>query len=125
VCAPLDNGFVPERRTLEAPVPPGLLATPFGHWRNPGIFLEVGGGGRAVALFAEGHEQPRGEDGPRAWESLEQGEIGMALRALRDGGVKISEGLQGGMELGDEGLHQERMGRDDTVIGGDRKSVVE
>jgi hypothetical protein len=43
----------------------------------------------------------------------------MALRALRDGAVDISEGLQGGTALGDEGLHPERMGRDDPVIGGE------
>lgn len=42
----------------------------------------------------------------------------MALRVLRDGGVAISEGLQGDTELGDEGLHQERIGRDDAFIGG-------
>src|SRR4029434_8312226 len=83
------------------------------------IFLEVGGGGIALALFAEGDEQPRGEDGTRSWEGLEQGEIGMALRALRDGGVKIGDGLQGDPELGHEGLHQERMGRNDTCIGGE------
>ena len=116
---PLHKGLAHELRTLEAPVHPGLLATPFGHWRNPGIFLEFGGGGIAFALFAESNEQPGGEDRTRSWESLEQGEIGMALRALRDGAVEISDGLQGGTELGDEGLHQERMGRDDTVIGGE------
>ena len=43
----------------------------------------------------------------------------MALGALRDGGVEIGDGLQGDPELGDEGLHQERMGRDDAVIGGE------
>src|SRR4030095_15376005 len=43
----------------------------------------------------------------------------MALCALRDGGVKIGDGLQGDPELSDEGLYQERMGCDDTVIGGE------
>ena len=109
---------VPEKcGTREAPVHPGLLAAPCGSWRDPGIFLEFGGGGRACALCAEGDEQPGGEDGARSWEGLEQGEIGMALRTLRDGGVDIGEGLQGDPERGDEGLHQERMGRDDACIG--------
>ena len=73
--------------TLEAPVYPGLLAAPFGHRRDPGLLLECGGGGRACALFAEGDEQPGGEDGARSWQGLEEGEIGMALRALRAGSV--------------------------------------
>src|SRR5207245_11174718 len=91
---PLHEGLAHELRTLEAPVHPGLLAAPFGHRCDPGIFLEVGGGGRAVALFAEGDEQPGGEDRARSWEGLAQGEIGMALRALRDGGVEIGESLK-------------------------------
>src|SRR5262247_4774991 len=81
---PCDERLPEEVWTLEAPVHPGLLAAPFGHRRNPGIFLEFGGGGIAFALFAEGDEQPGGEDGARSWESLEQGEIGMVLSALRD-----------------------------------------
>ena len=116
---PLHKGLAHKLRTLEAPVHPGLLATPFGHWRDPGIFLEVGGGGIAVGLFAKGDEQPGGEDRARSWEGLDQGEIGMALSVLRDGGVEIGEGLQGDTELGDEGLPQKRIGRDDAVIGGE------
>jgi hypothetical protein len=114
---PFDKRLPEELGTLEAPVHPGLLAAPFGHRRDPGILLEVGGGGIAFALFAEGDEQPGGEDGARSWESLAQGEIGMVLRALRDGRVEIGEGLQGDPELGNAGLHQERLGRDDTCIG--------
>src|SRR5262245_65322054 len=79
---PLHERLSQELGTLETPVPPGLLATPCGHRRDPGIFLACGGGGRACALFADGNEPPRGEDGPRAWESLEQRAIGMALSAL-------------------------------------------
>ena len=54
----------------------------------------------------------------RSWESLDQGEIGMALRARRDGAVAISDGRHGGTALGDAGLPQARMGRDDPCIGG-------
>src|SRR5215813_10538393 len=90
--SPFDECLPEELWTLEAPVHPGFLAAAFSHRRDPGIFLEFGGGGVAFALFAEGDEQPRGEDGARSWEGLEQGEIGMALRALRDGGVKIGDG---------------------------------
>ena len=116
---PLHKGLAHELRTLKAPGHPGLLAAPFGHRRDPGIFLEVGGGGRAVAVFAEGDEQPGGEDRARSWEGLEQGEIGMALRTRRDGGVEIGESLPGDSERGDEGLNQEGIGRDDACIGGE------
>ena len=114
---PFDKRLPEELWTLKASVYPGLLAAPFGHRRDPGLCLEFGGGGRAYAVFAEGDEQPGGEDGARSWEGLEQREIGMVLSALRDGGVAIGEGLQGDTELGNEGLHQERLGCDDAFIG--------
>jgi len=70
-------------------------------------------------LFAAGDEPPGGEDGARSWEGLEQGASGRARRARRDGGVELGESLQGAPEVGAEGLPQERMGRDDPVIGGE------
>src|SRR4029453_5302944 len=114
---PFDKRLPEELWTLEAPVHPGLLAAPFGHRGDPGIFLEFGSGGIAFALFAEGDEQSGGEDGTRSWEGLEQGEIRMVLSTLRDGGVEIGDSLEGDTELGNEGLHQERMGHDDAFIG--------
>ena len=105
--------------TREAPVHPGLRAAPCGPRRDPSLGVECGGGGRACAWFAKGDEQPGGEDRARAWEGLEQGDSGMALSALRDDGVASGEGRHGDTELGDEGLHQERMGRDDACIGGE------
>src|SRR5919204_4570513 len=53
---PFDERLPEELGTLEAPVHPGRLAAPVGYWRDPGIFLEFGGGGIAFALFAEGDE---------------------------------------------------------------------
>src|SRR5215831_18164968 len=79
---PFDECLPEELGTLEAPAHPGFLAAPFGHWRDPGIFLEFGGGGIAFALVAKGDQETRSEDGARSWEGLEQGEIGMALRAM-------------------------------------------
>jgi hypothetical protein len=93
LCSPFNERLPEELGTLETPVHPGLRAAPFGHRRNASIFLECGGRGIACALFAEGDEQPGGEDRPRSWEDSEPGEIGMALSALRDGGVEISDGL--------------------------------
>ena len=44
----------------------------------------------------------------------------MVLGALRDSLVEVGNGLYGDTELGDEGLHQEHIGGDDAVIGGQR-----
>ena len=68
---PLDRCLPEELGTLEAPVHPGLLAAAFSDWRDPRIFLSCGGSGIAFPLFAEGDEQPGGEDGSRPWERLE------------------------------------------------------
>src|SRR5215471_7467808 len=119
LCSPFNERLPEELGTLETPVYPGLLATPFGHRRNAGIFLQFAGGGIACTLFAEGNEQSGSEDGTRSWEGLEQREIGMALGALCNGTVEIGDGLQGDPELGDQGLHQERIGRNDTFIRGE------
>jgi hypothetical protein len=101
---PLDERLPQELWTLEAPVHPGLLAAACGHRRDPGILLQCGGGRRAFSWFAKGGEQPGGEDGTGPGEGLEQGEIGLVLRALRDGVIKGLDGLRGAPELVDEGL---------------------
>src|SRR4030095_6610347 len=49
LCSPFNERLPEELWTLETPVPPVLRAAPFGHWRNAGIFLELGGGGIACA----------------------------------------------------------------------------
>src|SRR5262249_53078967 len=68
---PFDERLPQELGTLAAPGPPSFLAAPFGHRRDPGIFLEFGGGGIAFALFAKGDQETRSEDGARSWEGLE------------------------------------------------------
>ena len=49
----------------------------------------------------------------------------MVLRALCDGFVKVGNGLQGDPELGDEGVHEEDIGGDDAVIGGQRLGALD
>ena len=115
---PLDERLPQELWALEAPVHPGLLPAAFGHRRNPRIFLQFGGGGIAFPLFAEGDEQPGGEDGACPWKGLEQGEIGMVMSALRDGVIKGLDCLQGDPELVDKGLDEQGMRGDNTLIGG-------
>jgi hypothetical protein len=115
---PLHAGLAEEWRTLEAPVDPGLLAASFCHRRDAHELLECSGGCLAFPLFAEGDEEARSADGASARKGLEQGEVGMVLGALRDGVVAVVESVQGDTELASEGLHAERMGGDDALIGG-------
>ena len=115
---PLDEGLTEEGRTVAAPVAPAWLATPFRDRGNACERWQCGGGRRAFALCATGHEEPGSADGASAGERLGQGEVGMALGMLRDGGVAILESREGGTERTDEGLHEQRLGRDDALIGG-------
>src|ERR671937_1113560 len=91
---PLHKRLAQERRTLEAPVDPGLLAAPFRHWGNTGILLECFGRGVAFPLFATGHKEARSKDGSGAWHGVKQGAVGMVLGTLGDGGVDVGNGLQ-------------------------------
>jgi hypothetical protein len=102
---PLHEGLAEEGRTLEAPVDPGCLAAPFCHRGDARELLEFSGGGIAFPWFAEGDEEAGREDGASAWTGLEQGDVGMALGALRDGLVAVLDRVPGDTELADEGLH--------------------
>jgi hypothetical protein len=124
-CCPLHERLSEELWTLEAPVYPGLLAAAFGDRGDARLFLQCGGGGRACALFAKGDEEAGGEDRPSAWEGLEEGEVGMGLGPLRDGGVEVCDGVPGDAELGNKGLDQQGMGGDDALIGGQRRGGLE
>jgi hypothetical protein len=114
---PRDERLSQELGTLETPVHPGSFAAAFCDWCDAGVFLEVISRAVAFSLFAEGDEEARGKDGPGAWQGIKQGEVRMALGRRRDGFVEVLNGLQSDTELGDEGLHQEGVGGDDTCIG--------
>ena len=121
---PLHKRLAEELWTLEAPVDPRLLPTAFGDRGNTRIFLQFGSGSIACALFAQGNEKAGSEDRPRAWEGLEEGEVGMALGTLCDSGVEVGDGLQGDAELGNKGLDQQDIGGDDALIGGQRRGSL-
>ena len=115
---PLHEGLTEEGRTLEAPVDPAFLATPF---RDRGKARELwpfGGGRIAVAWFATGDEEPGSEDGASAREGREHGEVGMTRGMRRDGVVKVLGRLHGGPELADEGVNEQHMGGAEALIGG-------
>src|SRR5262249_57050489 len=65
-CSPFHECLSEERRTLEAPVAPGVLATAFRDRRDARLFLEFLGRRIAFPLFAKGHEETPGKDRPRA-----------------------------------------------------------
>ena len=76
-------------------------------------------------MFAEGDEEAGSKDGPGPWQGVKQGEVGMRLGTLRNGGVEVGNGLQRDAELGHEGLYQEHIGGDDAVIGGQRHGTLD
>jgi hypothetical protein len=112
---PFHERLSPEGGALPAPMDPGFIAAPFRHRRDARILLECIGGGVTCTLFAEGDEQARGTDRTGAWQGGKQGEVGMALGALRDGMVEVCDRLQDAPELGDESLHHEGMRGDDAL----------
>jgi hypothetical protein len=107
---PFHARLAQERRPLEAPVAPGLLATAFRARCDACIVLECCGRGVAVPLCAQGHEEARGTARTGAWPGVTQGEGGMVWGAVRDGAVNVGHGRHGDPQWGDEGLHQEPMG---------------
>jgi hypothetical protein len=68
---PFDERLSQERGALETPVDPGLVAAAFRHRRNASVLLPLIGSGVAVALFAKGDEETRGQDGASAWEGVQ------------------------------------------------------
>src|SRR6266705_4731763 len=66
--SPFHECLSEERRTLQAPVDPGFLATAFRDRRDARVFLEFRGRGVALPLFAKGHEETRGKDCTGTWQ---------------------------------------------------------
>ena len=116
LCGPLHERVPEAFWTLEPPVPPGFLATPFGHWRDPGIFLQCRGGRLPFPLLPEGAEQTGSKDGARAGEGLQQRAIGRTLGALRAGLIKGRDRVQGPASLTGQGLDQQGLGSDAALI---------
>ena len=115
---PLHERVAQERRTLEAPVDPGLFATTFRNRCDARVLLEIFGRGEAFPLFAEGDEQPGRKDGARPRAGLKQGKIGMVLGALRNGMIQGRDRVQGHAQLAHQRLDEQGIGSDDTLIRG-------
>jgi len=106
-----------EGGALPAPMDPGFIAAAFRHRCDASIRLECIGGGVAFPLFAEGDEEARGKDRTSAWQGGKPGEVGMALRAVRNDMVEVGDRVQDEPELGDESLDQEGMRGDHALSG--------
>src|SRR5438132_316253 len=122
---PLYKRLAQELWTLEAPVDPGLLAAAFRHGRNARLFWECVSGGHACPLCAAGDEEAGSPNGPSPWQGVKHRAGGMVLSALCASFVEVGHGLPGDPELGDEGAHEEDMGGDDIVIGGQRSGALD
>jgi hypothetical protein len=107
---PVRQRLAEERRPLQVPVDPGLLATACRDRHDTRVFWEFRGRGIAFPLFAKGSEEARGQASPGAWQGVKEGEVGMGLGALRAGCVEVGHGLHGDTEWGDTGLPQEHLG---------------
>ena len=116
LAGPFHEGLAEELRALEAPVDPAHISAPFGDGRHPRILLKLRGGGIALALFAKGDEETWGEDGTGTRQRVEEREVGMRWRDLRNGAVKVLDRLQGGAELGHESPDEAHLGSDDRVL---------
>ena len=75
-CGPCHERVSEERRPLQTPVHPGLLATACRHRGDARLFLEFLGGGEAFALCAKGHEETGGKDGTSPWQGINKGKSG-------------------------------------------------
>ena len=104
---------------------PTCVPTAFGDRRNARILLEVSGGRIAVALFAKGDEETRGEDGTGAWERLKEGKVGRGRSQVRDSVVEVLNRLQGGTKLGHKGPDQADVRGDDPLIRRERAGAFD
>jgi hypothetical protein len=96
---PLDEGLSQELGARVAPVDPRFLAAALGDGRDAGELLERGGVGKALAPFAERHEEARGERRTCARERREELVVGQLRRQVSDLGVEALDGLRDGAEL--------------------------
>jgi hypothetical protein len=117
-CCPCSARWAEALGTLEAPVPPGLLATPFRDWGHTGVFLPGIGCGVACTLCTKGDEEAGGKDRPRPRQGVKPGAGRMALGVLGASCSAVCAHPQGDTEWGAAGWHQEGMGRDHAGSGG-------
>ena len=94
---------------------------------SPAQYPPIVGGRRrreSVPVVRAGDAEAGNKHGP-ALAGVKQRVVGMVLGALGDGVVEVGNGLQGDPKLGDEGVHEEDIGGDDTVIGGQRSGALD
>jgi hypothetical protein len=93
-CSPFDEGLSQEGRALPAPMHPAGVAAAFGDRSEAAVALQIIGLGEALALLAEGGQEPRAEDRAGGGEAVEDGEVRMRRRALGDLAIEGFDRLQ-------------------------------
>jgi hypothetical protein len=79
---------------------PALVAAAFGDGSDADASLDGGGVREALALLAEGSQQPRREDRARPRQSAEEAVVGQLLAQPGDRAVEALNGSRDGSELG-------------------------
>jgi len=98
-----------------------LVSAALGDGGDAGVLLEGGCAVIAVALSAEGGQEPCGEDRAGAGKGLEELEVREALAAACDLVIEVGDGAVEGTKLGEERLDQQAMGFDDGGVGRERQ----
>jgi hypothetical protein len=107
---PLHACVAQARRTLAAPVHPGLLAPACRDRRQARRFLACLGGGDAFSLCAAGAKEAGRTHGSGPWPGGQPRAVGMVLGAWRHRGLAGGNGRQRDAALGHERLPQEHSG---------------
>ena len=122
---PLHARVAQERRALEAPGPPGLLATACRDRCATRLLLACRGSGVAFPLCTQRVQEPRGQDRPGPWQGVKPGQGRLCLGAWRPGVVAVFASVQRDAELADKGVDQQRSGGHDARIRGQGDGTLE
>jgi hypothetical protein len=101
------------------------MAAAFGDGSNAGISLEFVRGEEALALFAEGREQPWSESGAATREGIEQCIVRQCPADGTDLGVEALNGLKSNAQLSNQGLSRESVRRNDSNVLGERRGGLD
>ncbi len=112
-----NKGLAQEFGTEVAPACPAGMPTAFNDGRDATETGERGGGGKALALGAEGGEQAWGKNLARARQGSKERSVGMRGKESFDFLFVLGNGVQRGLQLRHEGAHEQGARGDHGRIG--------